>query len=135
MKRNIGTLIAMVAIVALASPVSAQWTQNVDTVYTNGGINFVGVGTTTPAPYGISLFKSGTNAFFGVKSTTGLAGFIMDRGSSSVASSLNFRTAGADTWIAGIGAYAPGSDFQIGNAVSARLTLTPAGNLSVIGSI
>ncbi|HEY2090537.1 MAG TPA: hypothetical protein VGJ81_01515 [Thermoanaerobaculia bacterium] len=112
-------------------PAAAQWTQTGSTVYTNGGITNVGVGTTTPAPYGLMVFSGSTNSFFGVKSTVGLAGFIMDRGNTSVASSLNFRTAGADTFIQGIGVYSSGSDFQIGNAGAPFMTITTGAKVGI----
>jgi hypothetical protein len=127
--KHVGIGVLFVLIVAV--PLSAQWTQSGSTVYSNPGVTNVGIGTTTPAPYGLMVFSSTTNSFFGVKSTAGLAGFIMDRGSASYASSLNFRTGGSDTFIAGIGVYAAGSDFQIGNAGVPFLTLTTGSNVGI----
>ena len=122
---------ALGVLLLIAVPLSAQWTQSGSTVYANSGITNVGIGTTAPAPYGLMVFSSTSNSFFGVKSTAGLAGFIMDRSSSSTASSLNFRTAGSDTFIAGIGAYAAGSDFQIGNAGAPFMTITTGANVGI----
>jgi hypothetical protein len=117
--------------IALTGPAYAQWTQSGSTVYANGGVTNVGIGTTSPAPYGLLVFSSSTNSFFGVKSTAGLAGFIMDRGNSGVASSLNFRTAGSDTFIEGIGVYSAGSNFQIGNNAVPFLTVTTGANVGI----
>jgi hypothetical protein len=131
-KRHI--VFALFAVAVIAVPVSAQWTLSGNQVFSNAGVTYVGIGTTNPNPNALSIIQSG-NVFFGVKSTGAIAAFLMDRGTSANAASLNFRTAGVDNWIMGMGAYAAGTNFQIGNAAVPFLTLTTAGNLSVTGSI
>ncbi|HEY2092543.1 MAG TPA: hypothetical protein VGJ81_11680 [Thermoanaerobaculia bacterium] len=117
---------------ALVLPASAQqWTTNSSTMYADPAVSFVGIGTTSPAPYGMQIFSSTGNSFFGVKSTFGLAGFIMDRKDTTVASSLNYRTGGTDTFIEGIGVYGSGSNWQIGNNVAPFLTMTTSGNIGI----
>ena len=116
------TVIAFLALVALTPPLSAQWTQSGATVFANRGVTSVGIGTNTPAPYGLLILQTG-NAFLGVKLSSGLAGFIMDRGSSSAGASVNFRTAGVENFIAGMGVYTLG-------AISRSATRWPPSSLS-----
>src|SRR5258706_201192 len=98
--------IISVALVPCAVMAQIPWSYtNTNTLYADPNVTNVGIGTQTPAPYGLMVFSSTTNSFFGVKSTAGLAGFIMDRANTSVASSLNYRTAGADIFIQGICIY------------------------------
>jgi hypothetical protein len=128
--------IALVAVSVICPTASAQWTQTTNQIYATTG-TFVGIGTTSPAPYTVNAINS-TNAFFQVKSTNtagangqALAGFIMDRGNANNPGSFNFRTNGVDNWIAGMGVYAAGTDFQLGNNASPFFTFTTAGNLGI----
>jgi hypothetical protein len=86
-------------------------------------------GTSTPFPYTLKVLNNG-NAFFESNPLRGLAGFIMDRGTANVVFT-NFRTSGADNFIMGIGAYVPGSNFQISNATVPMMTIDTSGNMGI----
>lgn len=129
------TLLAIISVALVPCAVMAQtpWSYaNSNTLYADPNVTNVGIGTQSPAPYGLMVFSGTSNSFFGVKSATGFAGFIMDRGNATTAaSSLNFRTAGVDNFIEGIGVYAAGTDFQIGNNSVPFLTITTAGKVGI----
>jgi len=138
-KRTGLTVLALIVLAVLAPPARAQnWTEP-----SPGGLMYpqtatsVAIGTTTPSSNTLNVVNS-ANAFFQVKSTnsggaphTSLAAFIMDRGNTTSASSLNFRTNGTDIWIFGMAAYAPGSDFQLGDSVAPKFTFTTTGRVGI----
>ncbi len=137
LKKTTGIFVVTLIVTALIGPsASAQWTQAGSTVFPTSATS-VGVGTSSTAPYSLLVVNNG-NTFFGVRSTntgggpsTSLAGFIMDRGNVNSGSSLNFRTGGTDNWILGIGVYAAGTDFQLGDAGAPKFTFTQSGNLGI----
>jgi len=138
MKRYI---VFAVALAFVALPMFAQWTADpapaTNVLRANPTFTrvIVGAAATTPGPYGIQVKDTGTNTFFGVRSGTGNAGFIMERFASSANSALNFRTNGVDTFIMGVGVYGAGDTFTVGGNATPAMSLTQAGNMTVVGSI
>jgi hypothetical protein len=120
-------VLALIVMVLLVPSASAQWTQSGSAVYPTTATS-VGIGTTTPQ-FTLDVL-GGANTTLRVKSPA-LAGFVIERGTASSPSSFNFRTNGADNWIAGMGIYAAGTDFQIGDAATPKLTITTAGNIGI----
>jgi hypothetical protein len=126
--KKTGLFVVALIVTALIGPsASAQWTQSSNVVYPTSA-TVVGIGTTNPQ-FTLDVL-GGTNTTLRVKSPS-LAGFVIDRGTSSAPASFNFRTSGADNWIAGMGIYAAGTDFQIGNNVAPLYTFTTTGNLGI----
>src|SRR5258707_1018595 len=129
LKKTTGIFVVALIVAALIGPsASAQWMQSGSAVFPTSATS-VGIGTTTPQ-YNLDVFMTGAASSLRVKGSA-LASFVIERGSASGQCAFNFRTNGIDGWIAGIGVYAPGSDFQLGNNTSPLYTFTTTGNLGI----
>lgn len=104
----------------------------------------VGIGTTNPA-FNLDVSTSGST-FIQSKSTTGLAGLMIDKGLATSNSYIVYRTSGADKWTAGtignedynIHNWVTGTDaFVILNSNSnvGIGTSTPTSKLEVVGNV